>query len=170
MKTMASEVTKDSRFVSLKIKSQDPSFSDTVHIHRSWTIDGDTFKCPSQRLCDSWQHCKYLGIPEYNDPSEVKRLIGIDHPEVHLQLEIRRGEEHQPLAVRTKLGWTVMGVELRSEEESDSLEASTRCRAAGLTQEILGHWVLWGVSQFEATHILGRQAGLGDFGQWDHVG
>ncbi len=80
VKTMASEVTKDSRLVSLKIKSQDPSLSDTVHIHRAWTVDGDTFKCPSQRLCDSWQHRKYLGIPEYIDPSEVKMLVGIDHP------------------------------------------------------------------------------------------
>ena len=123
VKTMNSEDTRQSSMVSLRMKSKDPNLPGVVHIQKAWTVEADTFRCPVQHLCKDWNHCKNLGIPDYIDSSEVKMLIGMDYPEVHLQLEVRRGKELQPLAIRTKLGWSIMGVGMRSETENDAIEA-----------------------------------------------
>ena len=39
----------------------------------------------------------------------MKVLIGLDHPELHQSLEEKVGNKHDPIARRTRLGWTVVG-------------------------------------------------------------
>ncbi|KAH3772426.1 hypothetical protein DPMN_173764 [Dreissena polymorpha] len=36
-------------------------------------------------------------------------LIGTDAPEAHIPLDVRTGEQNQPYAVRSRLGWVVRG-------------------------------------------------------------
>ena len=55
----------------------------------------------------------YLQDVEFTKPStgnnEVTLLIGADVPEVFWVLEERRGERCQPYAVKSLLGWTLLG-------------------------------------------------------------
>ena len=54
-----------------------------------------------------WPHLKDLRLPQV-DKSGVTILIGQDVPEALWPLELRKGEEGQPYATKTRLGWPSM--------------------------------------------------------------
>ena len=64
---------------------------------------------------NAWPHLKGLHIPKLSAP--VGLLIGIDNPELFWTLEERRGTSGQPYAVRTRLGWSLIGVASRNEQK-----------------------------------------------------
>ena len=39
----------------------------------------------------------------------MKTLIGANAPDVSLQMEVRRGNPRQPYAIKTILGWSLLG-------------------------------------------------------------
>ncbi|XP_021951215.1 uncharacterized protein LOC110848334 [Folsomia candida] len=68
---------------------------------------------PSQSLPQSvlskYKHLQGLGIQPYDDVRPTL-IIGMDHPHLHVHLEHRMGRSpNAPIAVRTKLGWMVIG-------------------------------------------------------------
>ena len=56
---------------------------------------------------EQWNHLKDLNIEECND---VSILIGQDVSQALMPLEVRRGKDGEPYAVRTALGWSVNGI------------------------------------------------------------
>ena len=55
-----------------------------------------------------WPHLKDLKIPDVDD-NQVTMLIGANVPEAQVHEECRRGRSGEPYAVRTVLGWAVLG-------------------------------------------------------------
>ena len=57
---------------------------------------------------NSWPHLADLKMPtaEHN---QVDLLIGQDHSELLVPLEVRTGKDKDPFAIRTHLGWVVNG-------------------------------------------------------------
>ena len=55
-----------------------------------------------------WDHLKDIDITPM-DKSGVTMVIGQDVPQAIMPLEIRRGRDQEPYAVRTKLGWVLNG-------------------------------------------------------------
>ena len=55
-----------------------------------------------------WTHLQDLQLPYLNE-KKVTILIGNDVPEAHWCMEQRLGQRKQPYAVRTLLGWTLVG-------------------------------------------------------------
>ena len=49
------------------------------------------------------------GLPLKTPPGPIDLLIGMDHPELLVPSEIRRGEANEPYALRTELGWVARG-------------------------------------------------------------
>ncbi|CAC5389635.1 unnamed protein product [Mytilus coruscus] len=49
-----------------------------------------------------------IQIPS-TDLTEVMLLIGTDSPNAHIPLEVRSGNENQPCAIRSRLGWAIRG-------------------------------------------------------------
>ena len=43
------------------------------------------------------------------NPSDVMVVIAANVPEAFIQLDIRKGKEGQPLAIRIPFGWTIFG-------------------------------------------------------------
>ena len=41
--------------------------------------------------------------------SDISILIGADNPMLHLYTDIRVGNENEPMALKTKLGWVIFG-------------------------------------------------------------
>jgi len=70
-------------------------------------------------------HLRDLRLPQV-DKSGVSILIGQDVPEALWPLELRKGEEGQPYATRTRLGWSLNGP-LESER---LIEESALCNLA----------------------------------------
>ncbi|XP_058816165.1 uncharacterized protein LOC131679452 [Topomyia yanbarensis] len=59
-------------------------------------------------LVDLYPHLKGLPIESYQD-ARPRLLIGMKHAQLGLTLKSREGEFGQPIAMKTRLGWTVCG-------------------------------------------------------------
>jgi hypothetical protein len=58
-----------------------------------------------------WVHLRDINVPQMRQliDSDVMLLIGQDVPQALLPLEVREGQEGEPYATRTVLGWTLNG-------------------------------------------------------------
>ena len=64
----------------------------------------------SQEVVGQWDHLfDIVDQQDAGSDSEVLLLIGQDHPEILRPLEIRRGGDQEPYAIRTTMGWTING-------------------------------------------------------------
>lgn len=57
---------------------------------------------------EKWPHLNGVELPSI-DKKEARLLIGTDVPEMFWVLEERRGNKGEPCAIRSPLGWTLMG-------------------------------------------------------------
>ncbi|XP_064629238.1 uncharacterized protein LOC135488533 [Lineus longissimus] len=62
-----------------------------------------------QSLRNNWEHLKGIEFPKV-DHKKVDLLIGSDHPELTMSLEERIGKPGEPVARKTPLGWTCVGM------------------------------------------------------------
>eukprot|EP00795_Rhopilema_esculentum_P002346 gene2346-17983_t len=60
-------------------------------------------------LADKWPHLKHIDFPDTGLRPIVDLLIGIDYLDMHYSYEEVRGQEGEPIARRTPLGWTCVG-------------------------------------------------------------
>ena len=82
-----------------------------VRLNKVWTTDSlpvAAESIPTTTDVQQWSHLKDVDITDLVD-KEVTILIGSDIPEALCPLEVRSGKKNQPHAIRTILGWTVMG-------------------------------------------------------------
>ena len=94
-----------------------------------------------------WNHLKELDFPKLGQRPTVDLLIGLDYSELHYSHRDIQGEEGEPTARLTSLGWTCVGPVLPSSKingqvsycyhvDGGSLEASP------LKQEVERFWTL----------------------------
>ncbi|XP_048243021.1 uncharacterized protein LOC124146421 [Haliotis rufescens] len=113
-----------------------------IHLKEAWAVDTNAFDCLPQRISDEWEHLKDLQLPDI-EPTQVNMLIGVDVPEAHLQLDMIRGLENQPVAVKTLLGWTVMGIAHSDDELYHETQARinlTIARDQHLSDQLEDFW------------------------------
>ena len=116
IQTVNSEKTQASKVVSFNIKSTDEINDKGIAIKNAWTVDSSAFQCPSQHISSEWKHVQDLNMHNI-DSSKVQILIGANVPLAHVQTDFRMGEDDQPVAIRTALGWSLMGTSDISSEE-----------------------------------------------------
>ncbi|CAH8639763.1 unnamed protein product, partial [Dicrocoelium dendriticum] len=63
---------------------------------------------PKRDLARQWPHLADIPFEEIRD-SRIRILLGTNVPEAHWHLEQRLGERNHPFAVKTLLGWTLLG-------------------------------------------------------------
>ena len=56
-----------------------------------------------------WSHLDGIEVPRLSEDHKVEMIIGLNSSLCRNILELRAGEEHEPTAYRTKLGWVVFG-------------------------------------------------------------
>ncbi|XP_068738995.1 uncharacterized protein [Montipora capricornis] len=84
---------------------------DSVRLDKVWTVDRLPVlnrNVPCEEDVKRWPHLRGIEFPKL-DGKAVEILIGNDVPEAHWVFEQRRGRRKQPYAVRTPLGWTLIG-------------------------------------------------------------
>ena len=92
----------------VQVKAVDNHEDRTLTIENVKVIDNLTFTTPRARGLSQWPHLKDLKIPDVKD-NQVTMLIGANTPEAQVHEECRRGRSGEPYAVRTVLGWAVLG-------------------------------------------------------------
>jgi hypothetical protein len=63
---------------------------------------------PDEQGIKRWPHLKNIAFTE-SSRCEVGILLGTDVPKAHWVIEQRFGQGNEPFAVKTLLGWTLMG-------------------------------------------------------------
>ena len=98
--------------VTLEIKGRNAK-GKHILLHKVLAVDGFPkleSGIVSQEEVGQWDHLFDIVDQQgaESDP-EVLLLIGQDHPDILRPLEIRRGGDQEPYAIRTILGWTING-------------------------------------------------------------
>ena len=99
----------DSKLVNFDLYSD--SHPNKIKIENAWvvsSIDLNYKNFDVTKLKEKYKHLQNVPIPSLN-PGDVSLIIGADFPELLIQFDFRLGDPCQPCAVKTKLGWVVMG-------------------------------------------------------------
>ena len=95
--------------ISLTVEPRDGS--NKVEVKRLWTVDrlnASRRSIPSEQDTRQWPHLEDIELPSISE-REVRLIVGTNAPEAFWVLEERRGNRGEAYAIRTPLGWTVMG-------------------------------------------------------------
>ena len=96
---------------SLKLLSQDKKYVRDVFAYSVSNFGTDV---PNWREeCALYPHLKDLKIPKVEDPI-AGILIGVDCIDLFRPIEVRYGEQNQPMSIRTPLGWSFLGPHSRN--------------------------------------------------------
>ena len=93
-------------------------FSDTSQSHPSkililnaWVVENldlPRFKINSNTIRKQWNHLQDIQI-EVDNSQEISILIGADYPHLHISKDVRIGNDNEPIAISTLLGWVLLG-------------------------------------------------------------
>lgn len=95
--------------VSLKVSPIDKS--ETVVLNRVWSVERlpiSLSSLPDRSVLGKWSHLKGINLPRI-EKGQVELLIGSDTPEVFWVEDERRGKRGEPYAIRSILGWSILG-------------------------------------------------------------
>ncbi|XP_072164399.1 uncharacterized protein [Diadema setosum] len=130
---------KDGLEVSLTV--QNLNGREEIEIPRVWTVDklpiSDAL-IPNKEDVKRWDHLKGITFPSI-DRREVKLLIGGDTPEAFWVLEQRKGKRKEPYAIRSPLGWTLMGP-MSTRQGPSSANVHFTCHDDPLQQQLKQFW------------------------------
>ena len=120
---LTTQESKDSKMSGLEIKLIINSINgdSSLEIPRAWTVDRlNISECSIPRDLDvnEWPQLNGIELPEI-DSKEVRVLIGCNVPEAFWVLEERRGSRGEPVAIRSLLGWTLIGPTVKVKQESN---------------------------------------------------
>ena len=107
---MSSKKTFQSKLVNLDISSN--SNPEKSKIKNAWVVN--SMKLPPKcfnldKVKHSYSHLTHIGFSNIDADGAISILIGADNPMVHLYTDIRVGNENEPVALKTKLGWVIFG-------------------------------------------------------------
>ena len=109
LNTLNSSSCISSKRVNFSVRSQNDPDSEVLRINEAWTKPG-AFKCSTLQAADLRQvdHLRGIRLTDVK-PEQVKLLIGANVPRAHVQLDRRLGSPNDPIAIRTLLGWCILG-------------------------------------------------------------
>ena len=94
--------------VNVEVRAAGNRESGTVTIKNVKVEDNLNITATKAKDLSRWPHLKNIVIPEV-DETQVTMLIGANVPEAQVHEECRKGKAGEPYAVRTMLGWAVLG-------------------------------------------------------------
>ena len=95
--------------VLVELTSIDKSYTTTVTAQTLDRAAGNLEAVNWHKVQQEWAHLKDVRFPEMTN-THIDMLIGVDHAELHCSLAEIRGQQGEPIARLTKLGWTCVGV------------------------------------------------------------
>lgn len=111
----------NSKLVSFSISSN--NHPENVKIENAWVVKDlnlPNSKVSVHEVKDKWPHLRHVDIPEPSN-EDVTILIGSDFPHLLFHLDHKSGKPNDPIAVKTKLGWVLMGGRSNSINSSSNL-------------------------------------------------
>ena len=111
--------------------------TDKVEVKRLWTVDrlnASSRSIPSEQDARQWPHLVDIKLSSISE-QDVRLIIGTNAPDAFWVLEERRGNRGEPYAVRTPLGWTLIGPMERTDTSAEECHLNVNfVRAAEVTR------------------------------------
>ena len=109
LNTLSSPISVASRRVSLSITGDNLFSTQSLRIKEAWTKPGGFNSSPMRPSeIKDFANLKGLGLVDI-EPDKIQLLIGANVPRAHVQIDCREGEHDGLVAVKTLLGWCVLG-------------------------------------------------------------
>jgi hypothetical protein len=109
VRTVSGDRRLESMMVSFDLQSV--CTGETITVHRAWTVNAlqhlPCISVPHIRY-EAWNHLKDIHLP-ITKSSNISILIGCDVPKAHWVLDQKTGEPDDPYAVKSPLGWILLG-------------------------------------------------------------
>ena len=132
-------IIKNSEEVSLTVSAIDGS--ESIHIDKLWTVNKlpiSADSIPKEDELNSWPHLSDVQLHTV-DERDVTLLIGSDTPQAFWVMEHRYGQPHEPYAILSPLGWSVMGP-IRHSSDTCKGNVNFQMMSDSLTQEVEKLW------------------------------
>ena len=102
------------------------------------TIPSRRDQIPKPENVNNWPHLKGIQgkIPPYDEDVDIGLLIGCNCPKAITPTEVIRGKGEEPYAVRTLLGWSIVGPVATSNTPRDGHALDSTCHLT-LTREVI---------------------------------
>ncbi|XP_064631350.1 uncharacterized protein LOC135489762 [Lineus longissimus] len=118
---LGEEVVKCERVSGLSIRSTDGTVD--VSLPPTYTrgsIPAEHHQIPRKETVERWPHLAAIGskLPPYDSTLEIGLLLGFNCPQVLKPREVVPGADSDPYAIRTDLGWGIIGVMGKSTGEA----------------------------------------------------
>lgn len=130
---------KSGKEVALSISSVDGS--ESIDMDKVWTVDKipvSPHSIPTSRDLKRWPHLQGIDFPLVGE-NNVRILIGSDTPEAFWHNEEKRGQRGEPYAMRSPLGWSIIGPTATPRRDQGSVNF-TRGSEALLHKQMDGLW------------------------------
>ena len=98
-----------SKLVDFQVSSL--SYPPKIQISNAWLVENLDllrFKINSNTINKQWNHLQDIQI-EVDNSQEISILIGADYPHLHISKDVRIGNDNEPIAISTLLGWVLLG-------------------------------------------------------------
>jgi hypothetical protein len=96
--------------VDLQITSEDGAYSTLLTEVRVVDDIANDLHVPDwNKYLRNYKYLNHLKIPKPTNEGQIDILIGTDHPQLLVQQAVIEGGPKDPLAIRSRLGWTIAG-------------------------------------------------------------
>ena len=105
----------ESKLVNFDLSDSHPN---KLKIENAWVVsslDVNHKNFDITNLKEKFKHLQGVPIPSLT-PGGVSLIIRADFPELQIHFDFRQGDPCEPYAVKTKLGWTIMGGKNKSSQ------------------------------------------------------
>lgn len=97
--------------VKFKIASLDSQSDHVIAVNSAWAVKDLTIPLKHTKLSRSveqWPHLQEVPFPEV-ERKKISILLGTNIQEVFVPLDVRKGNRNEPLAIKSCLGWSILG-------------------------------------------------------------
>ena len=125
--TFLKSKTVESKLFNFSVSSKD--HPEKIDIKNAWAVPNLNIRHHSYNVKSLKETCtyfKYINLPNI-EPTDVILVIGADFPELVLHEKQIPGKSGEPYAIKTKLGWALMGgskSNLKNAVESNNMSTS----------------------------------------------
>ena len=125
-----------------KISSVDDQDFRKIAVHNAWAVQDLTIPLKHLTVCtkgDLWPHLHQVTFPEV-ERNKVSVLIDTNVQEAFIPLEVKKGEPNEPFAIRSCLGWSILGGSINCNKKDQFNLNHVSCEEISLSHQVEEFW------------------------------
>ena len=128
--------------VNFKIAPVDNQNDHVLNVNSAWAVKDLTIPLKHTKLSRSVEQCPHLrqvSFPEV-ERKKISILLGTNIQEVFIPLDVRRGKPNDPIAIKSCLGWSILGGASNVQSRSQGLINLVTAHDVSLDKQLEEFW------------------------------